>query len=310
MSNPTSAPAAPQAPANTSDAPAQQQQQVVENADGVGQGPSIPQDADTLDLICGPLINYKRMSEELSDTPFWHGSVLIVTKPSKIQPFLKLRCVGSPAQGADSASLVRDSKTADGEKLYEDLGKAFWRFRFRVPIQPLEANWEYVVSDGKTDLPGKIFTVPSKSQSMRILFHSCNGFSVGTDEDAWSGPALWNDVLRHHKKKPFHVMIGGGDQIYNDSVRVSGPLKPWTDEGNRHKRREFPFDHKMRADCDEFYYQNYVKWYGMEPFKSANCCIPQINIWDDHDIIDGFGSYTDHFMQCAVFRGIGGVACK
>jgi len=35
-----------------------------------------------------------------------------------------------------------------------------------------------------------------------------------------------------------------------------------------------------------------------------------VNIWDDHDIIDGFGSYTDHFMKCAVFRGIGGVAHK
>ena len=28
------------------------------------------------------------------------------------------------------------------------------------------------------------------------------------------------------------------------------------------------------------------------------------------DIIDGFGSYTDHFMKCSVFRGIGGVSFK
>ena len=28
------------------------------------------------------------------------------------------------------------------------------------------------------------------------------------------------------------------------------------------------------------------------------------------DIIDGFGSYTDRFMKCAVFRGIGGIAYK
>ena len=28
------------------------------------------------------------------------------------------------------------------------------------------------------------------------------------------------------------------------------------------------------------------------------------------DIIDGFGSYTDHFMRCNVFRGIGGVSFK
>lgn len=125
-----------------------------------------------------------------------------------------------------------------------------------------------------------------------------------------AGPALWNDVLRTHEKRPFHVMIGGGDQIYNDGVRVNGPLKPWTDIKTPHKRRAFPFDNKMRTDCDEYYFQNYVRWYSTEPFASANAAIPQVNIWDDHDIIDGFGSYTDHFMRCAVFRGIGGVSFK
>lgn len=80
--------------------------------------------------------------------------------------------------------------------------------------------------------------------------------------------------------------------------------------GNPRKRRDYPFPETMRAQCDEYYYKNYVDWYGAEPFKQANAKIPQINIWDDHDIIDGFGSYTDHFMKCAVFRGIGGVAHK
>lgn len=35
-----------------------------------------------------------------------------------------------------------------------------------------------------------------------------------------------------------------------------------------------------------------------------------MNIWDDHDIIDGFGSYVNEFMRCDVFRGIGGCAHK
>lgn len=105
-------------------------------------------------------------------------------------------------------------------------------------------------------------------------------------------------------------MLGGGDQIYNDGVRVDGPLKPWTDISNPHKRREFPFNEELRAKCDTYYFNNYVRWYGTEPFASANGRIPQLNIWDDHDIIDGFGSYTDHFMKCPVFRGIGGIAHK
>jgi hypothetical protein len=142
------------------------------------------------------------------------------------------------------------------------------------------------------------------------MFHSCNGFSVGTDLDIWKGPELWNDVLRVHEQRPFHVMIGGGDQIYNDGVRVTGPLQAWTNINSPRKRREYLFDESLRKECDPFYFHNYIRWFSTTPFATANAQIPQVNIWDDHDIIDGFGSYTDRFMKCSVFRGIGGIAYK
>ncbi|EIT73560.1 hypothetical protein AO1008_04815 [Aspergillus oryzae 100-8] len=62
--------------------------------------------------------------------------------------------------------------------------------------------------------------------------------------------------------------------------------------------------------------------YGREPFASALCQIPSINIWNDHDptslmsniehfkIIDGFGSYANETMECPVFRAIGALAHK
>lgn len=284
-------------------------------AQGIGTGPQAVSASGPPEVIVGPLLNYRHMSNEQSNAPIWHGSVLIVTTPGPQVPELTL----SPA-GAVDPSLGKlpftgpGSRTFAGDKLYEDSDKAFWRFVIDVPFQQFESRWEYTIkglahTDAEKTKP-QTFVTPSISQSMRILFHSCNGFSVGTDVDAWSGPALWNDVLRMHAQKPFHVMIGGGDQIYNDGVRVDGPLKPWTAISNPHKRRDFPFGEKMRADCDEYYFKNYVRWYGHKPFSTANGQIPQVNIWDDHDIIDGFGSYTDHFMRCAVFRGIGGVAHK
>ncbi|KAF2672465.1 hypothetical protein BT63DRAFT_422925 [Microthyrium microscopicum] len=261
------------------------------------------------DVICGPLINYKRMSNELTEQPLWHGSVLIVTRAGLDTPELRLGCIGSVSGKGPEGGFTLPTQTFPGEKLYEDSAKTFYRFVIQAPIQDFEAKWEYSLSQN-LNVAAKVFVIPSKQQSMRILFHSCNGFSVGTDEDAWSGPALWNDVNRVHATKPFHVMIGGGDQIYNDNVRVTGPLREWTDIGDPIKRRNYLFNEDMRLKCDEHYYNNYIRWYGQEPFKSANCIIPQINIWDDHDIIDGFGSYTDHFMKCHVFRGIGGVAHK
>ena len=57
--------------------------------------------------------------------------------------------------------------------------------------------------------------------------------------------------LGMHEQQPFHVMIGGGDQIYNDSVRVDGPLREWTAIANPHKRRNFPFTEDFRKRNDE-----------------------------------------------------------
>lgn len=282
---------------------------------GIGQGPQVISTSDTLDVIAGPLLNYRRTSNQQTGQPVWHGSVLIVTTPGQQSPQLVLSPAGPIGQNAANVRFTVEARTFCGEKLYEDPKRAFWRFIVEAPFQQFESRWSYdiqnlVYVDHQRFEKPQNFVIPSISQSMRIMFHSCNGFSVGTDVDAWSGPALWNDVLRMHEQRPFHVMIGGGDQIYNDGVRVDGPLKAWTDISSPHKRREYPFGEQMRADCDEYYFNNYVRWYGQKPFSTANGQIAQVNIWDDHDIIDGFGSYTDHFMQCPVFRGIGGVAHK
>ena len=268
-----------------------------------------------LDVFCGPLLNYKWMAKAQTESPAWHGSVLLVTKPGDVPPGLELRHAGrSDGRENFDGSMVRNFT---GFKLYSDPAKTFWRIDLELPMQDSEAKWTYTIPNvrfvsglDRESRATRTFFVPSRHESMRIMFHSCNGFSVGTDEDAWSGPALWNDVVRIHHEKPFHVMIGGGDQIYNDSVRVAGPLKEWTAISNPKKRRDYRFTEELRARCDEYYFNNYVRWYSTEAFATANGEIPQINIWDDHDIIDGFGSYTDHFMRCHVFRGIGGVAQK
>lgn len=285
---------------------------------GVGQGPHMTSASSQLEVMCGPLLNYKHMSNQNTSTAIWHGTVLVVTKPGQQQPSLRLRCLGptnlSSTETGGSRGVrgrtdgVRDIKVPSekytrsfpGERLYEDTASEFWRFSFDLPLSSLEAKWEYHIPNMR-HLSGasgprvstKIFHVPPATESMRIMFHSCNGFSVGTDEDAWSGCALWSDVLRSHSQKPIHVMIGGGDQIYNDGIRVDGPLRAWCDIGNPIKRREYPFSEQLRVECDKYYFDSYVKWYNTEPFASANGTIPQINIWDDHDIIDGFGSYTD-----------------
>ena len=304
-----------------------------------------------IETLCGPLLNYKQLSDAGTPNARWYGSVLIVTTPGQQPPNLYLRPIQdqrpSVARAPSALSSALDNfvdapetpqtgplsppqsqsyfssadqpqeKAFRGDRLYADSSVEFWRFSIDLPLTPSSGTWEYHIpnlhyASGALaeQMATRTFHVPAYTDSMRIMFHSCNGFSVGTDEDAWSGCALWNDVLRTHQENPIHVMIGGGDQIYNDNIRVSGPLKEWCDMRNPLERQKYPFPEDLRARCDKHYLDNYIRWYSTEPFATANGQIAQINIWDDHDIIDGFGSYTDHFMKCAVFRGIGGVAQK
>lgn len=198
---------------------------IVNPQNGYGPGEQVIRTTEGLEVLCGPLINYRGMSKEDAQD-FWHGSVLIVTKPGQRQPRLQLKpaapavsVTNRTATSGAKSPLYRNGEVVEGLNLYSDSSKAFWRFFLKVPLGQEESRWEYMIPEmldasGEPRHASRTFVVPSVHDSMRIMFHSCNGFSVGTDEEAWSGPALWNSVLRIHKERPFHIMIGGGDQVW------------------------------------------------------------------------------------------------
>ena len=201
-------------------------------AGGVAQGTHLAQTVQTngatTEVVCGPLLNYRRM-----ENATWFGSVLIVTKGGGLGdtsvPELRLKTgartqmsgsIAPQISSIDGLESTSDAQLAQSEgseqtivqgtRLYSDPRHTFWRFSLQVPMQQVELRCDYSIP-GLTFTHGmktdrQSFFVPAISDSMRIMFHSCNGFSVGTDEAAWSGPALWNDVGRVHAESPFHVM--------------------------------------------------------------------------------------------------------
>lgn len=164
----------------------------METPDGYGTGPNGVSTSSEIEVLCGPLLNYQRMSEEGADV-FWHGSVLLVTKLSEKRPQLELQPIGPVEGGRAGASSHEEQKqVVDGLKLYADPNKTFWRLSLRLPLAEVETKWQYTLPDVQflkevNKSRSREFIVPASTESMRIMFHSCNGFSVGTDEDFWSG---------------------------------------------------------------------------------------------------------------------------
>ena len=113
----------------------------------------------------------------------------------------------------------------------------FWRF----PIQIQLGNTELCIKYSINKSVQLSFFVPAIHQNMRWATYSvrgghlahknltnfplkCNGFSAGVNQEEFKGPGfrsgydpMWCDLLREHARQPFHVLVGGGDQLYCDS---------------------------------------------------------------------------------------------
>ncbi|PBP22481.1 hypothetical protein BUE80_DR006699 [Diplocarpon rosae] len=195
-----------------------------------------------------------------------------------------------------------------GFRLHAEQGVTFWRFNIEIELREKQQRIAYRINRG----PATGFWVPARGQGMNIMFSSCNGFSLDTDPNPFCGPdPMWRDVLNTHQTQPFHVMLGGGDQIYNDRVMEDTVLfKQWLDLKDPHHKERLPFTPELQHELEAFYLNRYSMWFSQGLFSVAVSQIPMINIFDDHDIIDGFGSYPDSYMRSPIFSGLGSVAFK
>jgi hypothetical protein len=169
-------------------------------------------------------------------------------------------------------------------RLHAERGVTFWRFNLEVELGSTQARVAYRINSG----PAIGFWVPAKGETMNIMFHSCNGFSQSVDSREFCGPdPMWRDVLNSHQTRPFHVMLGGGDQIYNDAAMKQTTLfRHWTENRNPLDKHHTPFSEEMQNELEQFYLDRYSMWFSQGLFGMANSQIPMVNIWDDHDIID------------------------
>ena len=140
---------------------------------GIGRGPQVLSTTDNFEIVCGPLLNYRRMSGAHTESPIWHGSVLVVTTPGQQPEPLELECVSSKEGSSGKFKPV---------KLYEDPCKGFWRWEIEVPFLEEESEWAYHIPriskaprglagglGGETPAKPLRFFVPSKHESMRIM---------------------------------------------------------------------------------------------------------------------------------------------
>lgn len=245
------------------------------------------------------LPHYKDLSSDKT------GRGLLDTQPIEPEEGAHVQPSRSRVIDGEQAGKVR---RVNAIRLHQERGMTFWRFSLEVELGTTSARVAYRINNG----PPIGFWVPARNQTMRTMFYTCNGFHGNASPDLFSGPdPLWRDVLNSDQRAPYHVMIGGGNQIRSDGiVQQTHYFGQWTEHKTVDQKRNAMFSRQMQDELEEFYLRRYCIGYSQGLFSVANAQIPMVNMWDDHELISGYGSYSPHLMQSKVLTGLGAVAFK
>ncbi|KAG0026777.1 hypothetical protein BGZ82_009301 [Podila clonocystis] len=253
---------------------------------------------------CGPVLRFQDIQVQQRR---WIGSALIVT--DKDDPRPPRMIIRDPTKSRVGYSMPQHLESWEGNH--------FYRYEIQLTLMGHREKrieyWFETENGEKTKTPQKWnFHVPALDENHNWAFYSCNGFTSDVaDPMGTHGGAdpLWDDLLGAHDRLPFHTLVGGGDQIYNDDVLATPEMVEWL-AMDEESRLLTPFNNEKKYAVERYYFDHYVQHYTTGTYSKALSLIPSVNTWDDHDIIDGFGSYPPKYQLSNVMQGIGAAASR
>ena len=146
------------------------------------------------------------------------------------------------------------------------------------------------------DAPQSFRTMPAAPSSLVFGFYSCHDhISASGDVGAWPH---FSEQL---KDANAHFVIGGGDQAYVNTNNKNGFLDIWTwlKDNKTALLEKFALGNGKYDEAGiELYLLNIYRWYyrvywNVPALREVFERFPQYMIWDDHEIMDGWGSLTN-----------------
>jgi hypothetical protein len=221
---------------------------------------------------------------------------------------------------ADPGPLNIGPDAWDPEKIWTRKRQSAWRYTFSLPIGETDETHEYSVG-GQTHG----ITVPAHGAAPNMAYASCNGFSsLKLMKSVKDANRLWKVLALKHglavdkladpphieKPRPYHVLLLGGDQVYADSIWEKLPeLHAWLlmnwDDANKAR-----VSASLTEKIADFYFELYRDRWSQPEVARIIASVPSIAMWDDHDLIDGWGSYPTERQNCATFQAIWAAAAN
>ena len=193
--------------------------------------------------------------------------------------------------------------TATTEKIATRGDLKYFRGLINLTLADKEQVVDYTIG-GKSHA----FRLPKAGSLPSIAYTSCNGFHTGSIPKDLEGkvPAMWETIKREHgKSNQYHILIMGGDQVYADSLvqRFESEHLDWhwyTTKST--KRKTIPKPNQKKWLETEFTKLYATIWQMNPAMMEMFATCPSVMMWDDHDIMDGWGSQQDGREKWPVYK--------
>jgi len=291
-------------------------------------------------IVMGPVLSFRGLTPVSKKQALWKVSALIVVGTKEKPPALVFPSEGKsvPAPMFLASVSAGDVYRYD---LSVTLGAAERRVVYGLDGEKGDMCWPAERKPGQRALCWS-FTVPALGQAPRMAYFSCNGFSDPKliKELKVPATAVWHDLLCNHDKalrpvgyeldreqqwheqvshskglQRFHMALGGGDQVYMDGVWTAlQGLNEWV-ELDANEQVAFVPGKQFKQDIQDYYWEQYALRWSMVPGDKyqdqaaaylnaglAFASLPTVMMWDDHDIFDGWGSYSYEKQKCPLMQ--------
>ncbi|USO02565.1 MAG: alkaline phosphatase family protein [Alphaproteobacteria bacterium] len=216
--------------------------------------------------MIGPLLAFRGCENQI-----WNVSILVVIDRDKNET--------PPILGRPNLQPLNPPQPFAKILNYE-----FIRFKLQIIQTDQQQNIAYTINNQEYT-----FIVPAAGQNPHILYTSCNRY----DEERWvetnGFQANWKTIVTQHKQAPFHINLGGGDQVYADDV-LEIPIV-------RTNIKKSALTVEEIKELDEtilnFYIKLYISYISQPFYKDILASIPALNMLDDHEIFNNAGITTE-----------------
>lgn len=103
--------------------------------------------------------------------------------------------------------------------------------------------------------------------------------------------SMFDKLYAQHGIKPFNLVIRHGDQVYADSA---------FHQCEKIMKKKKLNDDEKNQQCIEAYRKVYRKVWGQADVKRLMSNIPHLMIWDDHEVVNDFGTFAQHKDQKSI----------